>query len=45
MNSDVVLLLGRKDEPTDAVEEYCNYLSDSAGQSRGEERDCSRGLE
>lgn len=26
MNSDVVLLLGRKDEPTDAVEEYCKYL-------------------
>jgi glycosyltransferase involved in cell wall biosynthesis len=26
MNSDVVLLLGRKDEPTDAVEEYCQYL-------------------
>lgn len=26
MNSDVVLLLGRKDEPTDAVEEYCRYL-------------------
>jgi len=27
MNSDAVLLLGRKDEPTDAVEEYCEYLS------------------
>jgi hypothetical protein len=27
MNSDVILLLGRKDEPTDAVEEYCQYLS------------------
>jgi glycosyltransferase involved in cell wall biosynthesis len=26
MNSDVVLLLGRRDEPTDAVEEYCQYL-------------------
>jgi hypothetical protein len=26
MNSDVVLLLGRKDQPTDAVEEYCEYL-------------------
>src|SRR5580704_18152043 len=31
MNSDVVLLLGRKDEPTDAVEEYCNYLSEALG--------------
>jgi glycosyltransferase involved in cell wall biosynthesis len=29
MNSDVVLLLGRKDEPTDAVEEYCGYLSEA----------------
>src|SRR3954452_20708205 len=29
MNSDVVLLLGRKDEPTDAVEEYCRYLSEA----------------
>jgi glycosyltransferase involved in cell wall biosynthesis len=29
MNSDVVLLLGRKDEPTDAVEEYCQYLSEA----------------
>jgi hypothetical protein len=29
MNSDVVLLLGRKDEPTDAVEEYCNYLCEA----------------
>jgi hypothetical protein len=26
MNPEVVLLLGRKDEPTDAVEEYCEYL-------------------
>jgi hypothetical protein len=26
MNSNVVMLLGRKDEPTDAVEEYCRYL-------------------
>jgi hypothetical protein len=31
MNSDVVLLLGRKDEPTDAVEEYCEYLSEALG--------------
>jgi hypothetical protein len=31
MNSDVILLLGRKDEPTDAVEEYCEYLSKSLG--------------
>src|ERR1700733_6737983 len=31
MNSDVILLLGRKDEPTDAVEEYCNYLSEALG--------------
>lgn len=31
MSPDVVLLLGRKDEPTDAVEEYCNYLSESLG--------------
>jgi glycosyltransferase involved in cell wall biosynthesis len=31
MNSDVVLLLGRKDEPTDAVEEYCEYLSKALG--------------
>jgi glycosyltransferase involved in cell wall biosynthesis len=29
MNPDVVLLLGRKDEPTDAVKEYCEYLSDA----------------
>jgi len=29
MNSDVVLLLGRKDEPTDAVEEYCEYLCEA----------------
>ncbi len=31
MNSDVVLLLGRKDEPTDAVEEYCGYLCEALG--------------
>ncbi len=31
MNSEVVLLLGRKDEPTDAVEEYCEYLCDAWG--------------
>lgn len=31
MNSDVVLLLGRKDEPTDAVEEYCHYLREALG--------------
>jgi glycosyl transferase family 1 len=31
MNPDVVLLLGRKDEPTDAVEEYCEYLSEALG--------------
>jgi glycosyltransferase involved in cell wall biosynthesis len=31
MNCDVVLLLGRRDEPTDAVEEYCRYLSDALG--------------
>ena len=31
MNSEVVLLLGRKDEPTDAVEEYCHYLSEALG--------------
>lgn len=29
MNSEVVLLLGRKDEPTDAVEEYCEYLCEA----------------
>src|SRR5579871_3563807 len=29
MNSDVVLLLGRKDQPTDAVEEYCRYLCEA----------------
>jgi glycosyltransferase involved in cell wall biosynthesis len=29
MNSEVVLLLGRKDEPTDAVEEYCEYLREA----------------
>ena len=29
MNSKVVLLLGRKDEPTDAVEEYCRYLCEA----------------
>ena len=27
MNQAVTALLGRKDEPTDAVEEYCRYLS------------------
>ncbi len=32
MNSNVVLLLGRKDEPTDAVEEYCGYLSEALAQ-------------
>ena len=26
MNLPVIALLGRKDEPTDAVEEYCRYL-------------------
>jgi glycosyltransferase involved in cell wall biosynthesis len=31
MNPDVALLLGRKDEPTDAVEEYCGYLSEALG--------------
>jgi glycosyl transferase family 1 len=31
MIPDVVLLLGRKDEPTDAVEEYCEYLSNALG--------------
>ena len=31
MSSDVVLLLGRKDYPTDAVEEYCRYLCDALG--------------
>lgn len=31
MNSDVVLLLGRKDEPTDAVEDYCRYLCEALG--------------
>jgi hypothetical protein len=29
MNPEVVLLLGRKDQPTDAVEEYCTYLSEA----------------
>jgi glycosyltransferase involved in cell wall biosynthesis len=38
MNPDVVLLLGRKDHPTDAVEEYCRYLCDALGKRevRGE---------
>src|SRR5580704_10744616 len=31
MSSEVVLLLGRKDEPTDAVEEYCRYLCEALG--------------
>ncbi|MBV8515313.1 MAG: hypothetical protein JO260_08435, partial [Acidobacteria bacterium] len=31
MSSDVVLLLGRKDQPTDAVEEYCRYLCQALG--------------
>jgi glycosyltransferase involved in cell wall biosynthesis len=31
MTSNVVLLLGRKDEPTDAVEEYCQYLCKALG--------------
>ena len=26
MTLPVIALLGRKDEPTDAVEEYCRYL-------------------
>jgi hypothetical protein len=26
MTTPVIALLGRKDEPTDAVEEYCRYL-------------------
>jgi glycosyltransferase involved in cell wall biosynthesis len=29
MNRRCVALLGRRDEPTDAVEEYCRYLGDS----------------
>jgi glycosyltransferase involved in cell wall biosynthesis len=29
MKQIVIALLGRKDEPTDAVEEYCRYLSDA----------------
>ena len=32
MNPDMVLLLGRKDEPTDAVQEYCQYLSTALGE-------------
>ena len=32
MNPDLVLLLGRKDDPTDAVEEYCHYLCEALGQ-------------
>ncbi len=31
MNSNVVFLLGRKDAPTDAVEEYCYYLCEALG--------------
>ena len=29
MSTNCVALLGRKDEPTDAVEEYCRYLGDA----------------
>jgi glycosyltransferase involved in cell wall biosynthesis len=29
MSQKIVALLGRKDEPTDAVEEYCRYLGDA----------------
>jgi glycosyltransferase involved in cell wall biosynthesis len=29
MNRPVIALLGRKDTPTDAVEEYCKYLADA----------------
>jgi glycosyltransferase involved in cell wall biosynthesis len=29
MNQKIVALLGRKDEPTDAVEEYCRYLGEA----------------
>jgi glycosyltransferase involved in cell wall biosynthesis len=29
MTRQVIALLGRKDEPTDAVEEYCRYLGDA----------------
>jgi hypothetical protein len=29
MTVPVIALLGRKDEPTDAVEEYCRYLGDA----------------
>ena len=28
-SSGAVMLLGRRDEPTDAVEEYCRYLGDA----------------
>jgi glycosyltransferase involved in cell wall biosynthesis len=35
MNGRMVALLGRRDEPTDAVEEYCRYLS-AALDRRGE---------
>jgi glycosyltransferase involved in cell wall biosynthesis len=35
MNGRMVALLGRRDEPTDAVEEYCRYLSAALGK-RGE---------
>jgi glycosyltransferase involved in cell wall biosynthesis len=54
MNSDVVLLLGRKDQPTDAVEEYCYYLCEAIanrsmkGESvrvRWDERGWSRAIE
>lgn len=29
MSSELVLLLGRRDEPTDAVQEYCSYLCEA----------------
>jgi len=29
MSPHAIALLGKRDEPTDAVEEYCRYLADS----------------
>jgi glycosyltransferase involved in cell wall biosynthesis len=32
MSQRIIALLGRRDDPTDAVEEYCTYLGDALGQ-------------
>ena len=38
----VVALLGRRDEPTDAVEEYCRYLGDALRKRGGDKIEIAR---